>query len=168
MAGRVFEAVGMAEGKSVIECKRCGKTVPAIEFLEANGRGKGPNGRFLWCRKCRERVLNPNNELKRQLRQNQKNSLLAEMHRETMIEIEQARRRISETTGVEHHVEHIVPLKGERAMRPVCGLHIPWNVSLCSAALNLSKGAKFIERDAKRVEKDHMAWLQARGLACVE
>jgi hypothetical protein len=49
---------------------------------------------------------------KRQLRQNQKNSALAAMHRNTMMKVEQTRRRISEITGVEHHVEHIVPLKG--------------------------------------------------------
>lgn len=63
---------------------------------------------------------------------------------------------------------HVFPLKGERAKRPVCGLHVPWNVSLCSAALNLSKGAKFSDKDAVRVERDHKAWLRARDLVSRE
>ena len=76
-----------------------------------------------------------------------------------------AREKISNLTGVQHHVEHVVPLSGENAGRRVCGLHVPWNVSLASAALNMSKGAKFSDKDAERVERDHMAWLKARGLA---
>ena len=72
---------------------------------------------------------------------------------------------MGELTGTQHHVEHIIPLSGEKAARPVCGLHVPWNVSLASATLNLSKGAKFTSKDAFRVERDHMDWLKARGLS---
>jgi hypothetical protein len=165
VCAKMDDSTSSQEGADSIICDRCKKAAPAIEFLEANGRGKGPDGRFKWCRKCRKRVLGPGNELKRQLRRNQKKSQLADMHKDTMMEVENARRHASQLTGIEHHVEHVIPLKGERAARPVCGLHVPWNVSLCSAALNLSKGAKFSERDAVRVEKDQMAWLKARGLS---
>lgn len=149
----------------MIDCKRCKKQKPDVEFLEANGRGRGPNGRFLWCRDCRHKHLSPLNELKRQRRQNQEASPLAKTHRKEMLRVEQMRRQMSDLTGVEHHVEHIVPLNGSRAQRPICGLHVPWNIALCSAALNMSKGAKFTHRDAERVEKQQMDWLRSRGWA---
>lgn len=152
----------------MISCNRCGKDKDDIEFLEANGTGRGPGGRFLWCRRCRDRELSRLNELKRRVRKNQKEAPIARLHRDEMLKIERARRRISEVTGTQHHVEHIVPLSGERAGRPVCGLHVPWNVSLASAALNMSKGAKFTGKDAERLERDHMAWLRARGLALAQ
>jgi micrococcal nuclease len=151
----------------MIKCKRCKQSKDDIEFLEANGIGRGPGGRFLWCRDCRDKYLTPLNELKQRLRKNQKEAPLARLHRDEMLKVERARRRISEITGIQHHVEHVVPLSSERSKRPICGLHVPWNVSLASAALNMSKGAKFSEKDAERVERDHMAWLKARGLALV-
>ncbi len=51
---------------------------------------------------------------------------------------EQAR-RLSIDTGIQHHVDHIVPLKNDR----VTGLHWEGNLAVIPATDNLSKGNRF-------------------------
>ena len=50
-------------------------------------------------------------------------------------------RRMSEVTGIKHHVDHIYPLKGAT----VCGLHVAENLRVIPAADNQTKANKFPE-----------------------
>ncbi len=59
------------------------------------------------------------------------------------------RAQISAQTGREHHVDHIVPLRGKEQCGDhfveVWGLHVPWNLRVIPADDNIKKSNKFLE-----------------------
>ena len=60
---------------------------------------------------------------------------LTEEHINQIIDKYKNSKRMKKLTGILHHVDHIVPLKGKN----VCGLHVPWNLQVIPAKHNLEK-----------------------------
>ena len=58
-----------------------------------------------------------------------------------MLAIYREARRLSKETGVAHHVDHIIPLKGDL----VSGLHVEGNLQILTASENLRKHNRFVE-----------------------
>jgi hypothetical protein len=56
-------------------------------------------------------------------------------------------KRIKKLTGVDYHVDHIVPLQGDK----VSGLNVPWNLQLLTADQNDGKGIKFDHDDPNNI-----------------
>ncbi len=61
---------------------------------------------------------------------------LSEAHRDLMALIYAEAAEATRVTGVPHHVDHVVPLRG----RAVSGLHVPWNLQVLPWRDNLRKG----------------------------
>ena len=49
--------------------------------------------------------------------------------------------RVSKCLGIPHHVDHIIPLRG----KTVRGLHVPANLRVIPATMNMRKGNRLIE-----------------------
>ncbi len=139
-------------------CRQCNKEQPTTEFYK---QARNKDGLFHECKECckkqRNKRYSDNKEYERELsrkhyRNNKqyyitkaylrnkqvaraKPAWLTEEHEFMLEEIYELRDLRSKLTGVVHHVDHIVPLRGQNC----CGLHVPWNLQVIPAVDNLSK-----------------------------
>ena len=57
-----------------------------------------------------------------------------------VVDYEQLALALTKRTGIEHHVDHEIPLRGKR----VSGLHVAENLRVIPKLDNLSKGSRFM------------------------
>lgn len=79
--------------------------------------------------------INFQSSKKRARKRNAVPGWLTKEHFNQIKEIYYKRRILTIQTGIEHHVDHIVPL----ANKFVCGLHVPWNLRIITAEENMKK-----------------------------
>lgn len=64
---------------------------------------------------------------------------LTDTHKEQIDAVYSHARDCEMVSGEKYHVDHIIPLQGKN----VCGLHVPWNLQVLPADLNIAKGNRF-------------------------
>lgn len=138
-------------------CTYCGKRKPIAEFHQF---GKNPVRIGKWCEPCYQQlngyriVQRRQNDAKRRAMKGTAQPRWANVYK--ISEIYKLADAISAMTRHPHHVEHWVPLLSDR----VCGLHCEFNLRVAPADLNIAKGNRFTDRDARRVEQLSMEWLK--------
>ena len=136
------------------ECSTCKETKDYSEFYKGPRYKDGYFGQCKFCvnEKRKERKEKVNAKQREYYRKNKqyyitkghlrakgvrqaKPKWLNDDHQWMIEEIYELRDLRSKLTGVVHHVDHIVPLRGQNC----CGLHVPWNLQVIPAVDNLSK-----------------------------
>lgn len=111
------------------------------EYYENNAgslREKASKNGAIW------RKLNPHKNASKTARRRASKKLatpswLTEDHKEEIDKLYLLAKDCQIITGEPYHVDHIIPLKGKN----VCGLHVPWNLQVLPADVNLSKSNTF-------------------------
>ena len=67
-------------------------------------------------------------------------SWLTEEHHKQIADMYWLAKDLEAVSGQPYHVDHIIPLQG----KGVCGLHVPWNLQVLPADINIGKSNKHV------------------------
>jgi flagellum-specific peptidoglycan hydrolase FlgJ len=152
---QVFEFYVSKNGRISSYCKSCQKEINSKYYKENSDKVKEKRSEYYESNKEIEQqkmkiYYEENKEMFMEYsskRRADKRSAcpvwLSEQHRSSIRSLYKMARNISKKTGIQHHVDHIIPLKSDI----VCGLHVPWNLRIITASENLSKSNKLIVED---------------------
>ena len=136
-----FRAVAREVGCSINTVQRAVNTEAIADYqreYRKNNRDKFAKYQAKW--EDRNRQYKNEKEARRRARKlSATPAWLTESDLDAMRAIYAEAQRLTNETGILHHVDHIYPLKG----RTVCGLHCPLNLQILTATDNLSKGARY-------------------------
>jgi len=104
----------------------------------ANNRGRLNEYQRNWREANRER-LRPYQSAYNAIRWKRTSIPLSKLHLDAIVRVYEKRDEVIRATGIDHHVDHIVPLLGKN----VCGLHVPWNLQILPAKENRQKSNKY-------------------------
>jgi len=126
-----------ADGRNTV-CKKCRVEYDRIRY---ETRGDEVRDRVKRWRTANPARANAADAAKIKKRKNATPPWLSTDQWSEIVEFYELAARRTRETGVEHHVDHIVPIAGKN----VCGLNVPWNLQVLTARENMRKHAKFIE-----------------------
>jgi hypothetical protein len=123
-------------------CKTCGGTL----FWRYPIRGKQDLRDSVKCVQCKldepkknKAAANSRKAKRRATKKNATPKWLSPQHKSQIKAVYQQAAELTEQTGEQHHVDHIIPLKHDL----VCGLHVPWNLRPVLGSENSSKCNRF-------------------------
>jgi len=157
-SGAIEKARAKAEAKrierlqsGVKECTVCGIEKSISQFhMRTRTRKDGSKYKtpYTHCKTCRRadhrkhehtptgKAIKKRNSALRDSRNRQATpKWLTKEQKQQIVDIYDHMRDCRATTGEDYHVDHIVPLRGDT----VCGLHVPWNLQVLPAHVNMSK-----------------------------
>lgn len=146
------------------ECSSCRRRLPPDAFHHWTVRGAETFGK--WCEACYQRQIGRRLPRRRSAgakrSAHKRNATPPWANEVSLNRVYELANAVTKITGNPHHVEHWIPLAGDRAEVPVSGLHTVENLRICPAELNAMKSNSFSLRDAGRVELLAMEWLRRR------
>ena len=142
--------------KGVKQCTGCNEELPLSQFHMRTRKRKDNSlykVHYHNCKSCRRvdnrkhentpegKIRKKRNRVLRVGRNRQATpKWLNPEQKQQIVDIYEHMRDCRAVTGEDYHVDHIVPLGGEN----ICGLHVPWNLQVLPAYVNISKSNKVL------------------------
>ena len=121
-------------------CKKCNKKYQTKEGWTKANRKQGHLSMDEWMAQPRIPQSIRVARRRAKLKQAYRNEWLSEFDQFVIQEMYCTSKTRTALTGIQHHVDHVVPLQGDT----VSGLHVPWNLQVITAEENYRKNNKWL------------------------